>query len=44
MFVDFDIIDLITRLLARLNPLNGIASLIDIAIVTGLLYWISKVL
>ena len=44
MFEDFDIIDQITRLLARLNPLNGIAPLFDIAIVTGLLYWISKVL
>ncbi|MFM7679407.1 MAG: diadenylate cyclase CdaA [Roseiflexaceae bacterium] len=44
MYVDFDIIDEIRRLLERLNPLIGIAPLIDIAILTGLLYWISKVL
>lgn len=42
MSVDFDIINQIIRLLLRLNPLNGVAPIMDIAIVTGLLYWISK--
>lgn len=42
MFSDIDIINQIVRLLARLNPFNGIEPLIDIAIVTGMFYWIQK--
>ena len=42
MWPDYDILDQIVRLLARLNPLNGVSPLIDIAIVTGMFYWIFK--
>lgn len=42
MFSDSDIIDQILRLLARLNPFNGIEPLVDIAIVMGMIYWIFK--
>ena len=42
MWPDYDILDQIVRLLARLNPLNGVSPLIDIAIVTGMCYWIFK--
>lgn len=38
----FDVIDQIMRLLARLNPFNGVEPLVDIAIVTGMFYWIFK--